>query len=109
MAVTLVVKWTTNYTNNALFKLQLGKLAILSRKEQGCIKYEVLQDVDDLFFNTYILIEKYVNEAALQEHVNSDHYKWLVKDLESLAVFDADVIKLKPVGADVNEKPVDMG
>ena len=46
------------------------------RAEKGNLFYKVHQSSSDE--NTLIFFEKYKNEAAVEEHRNSDHYKILV-------------------------------
>ena len=44
-----------------------------SRAEPGCISFEWYRSADDP--NLWVLIEAFVDEAAGQAHVESDHFK----------------------------------
>ena len=44
-----------------------------SRLEPGCLAYEAHRDSED--GNRFLLYEQYEDEAALQAHADSDHFK----------------------------------
>ncbi|MGE5630585.1 MAG: putative quinol monooxygenase [Caulobacteraceae bacterium] len=48
-------------------------------KEEGCIRYELFQDVKDP--NTLIILEEWENEEALGRHMASEHFKRLVPQM----------------------------
>jgi quinol monooxygenase YgiN len=49
------------------------QLAEASRKEPGCVSYVPHQSEEDP--NTLVIYEKYVDEAALTAHRESEHFK----------------------------------
>lgn len=51
-------------------------------KEEGCIKYELFQDVKDP--NALIFIEEWENEQALDDHMASEHFKRLIPQMNAL-------------------------
>jgi quinol monooxygenase YgiN len=53
-----------------------AELRVKSLAEPGCLDYEVLASVDD--HNAVVLIERYRDSAALEDHRLSDHYRDLV-------------------------------
>lgn len=53
-----------------------GELAIKSRKEEGCITYNLFQDINDKTVLT--MIEEWENEEILEKHRNTEHFKTLV-------------------------------
>lgn len=55
-----------------------------SRKEEGCIEYNLYQDKNDKSILT--VFEKWENEEALEKHKNSEHFKRLVPLISSLRV-----------------------
>lgn len=64
-----------------------------SRKESGCIQYDVHQSMQD---SNYILIEVWENEEAVEAHINSSHYQ---KYRESIPDFVSlrEVFKMKKI------------
>ena len=51
-------------------------LAPASRSEAGCLQYVAHQDLDDP--RRFMFYEQYVDEAAFQAHVASDHFqRWV--------------------------------
>jgi quinol monooxygenase YgiN len=53
-----------------------------TKKEAGCLAYELNQDPDDP--TTYVMFEKFKNVAALEAHLKSEHTTKLLKALEPL-------------------------
>lgn len=51
-------------------------------QENGCIKYELFQDVKDP--NTLIIIEEWESQEALNNHMASEHFKRIVPLLSEL-------------------------
>lgn len=51
-------------------------------KEEGCIKYELFQDVKDP--KVMIIIEEWESEGALNKHMASEHFKRIVPQLNEL-------------------------
>jgi quinol monooxygenase YgiN len=54
-----------------------------TKKEAGCLAYELNRDSDDP--TTYIMFEKFKNVAALQDHLKLEHTTKLLKALEPLS------------------------
>jgi quinol monooxygenase YgiN len=51
----------------------LLRLAAASRKETGCTRYEVVQDIGDS--NVFALIEEWANAEALDRHNETAHVR----------------------------------
>lgn len=62
-------------------------------KEEGCIKYEIFQDVKDP--KVMIIIEEWENEEALDRHMGSEHFKRIVPQLNELREKASEVNILK--------------
>ena len=45
-----------------------------SASEPGCLRYDVLQDIEDP--TTICLFEVFADEDAFNAHLATDHYKW---------------------------------
>jgi quinol monooxygenase YgiN len=54
-----------------------------TKKEPGCLAYELNRDADDP--TAYVMFEKFKNVAALEDHLRQDHTKKIFKALEALA------------------------
>jgi quinol monooxygenase YgiN len=54
----------------------LREMTPLSRAELGCLQYDAYRHPDDP--NTFVLFERYVDEAALEAHTASPHAQELV-------------------------------
>lgn len=62
-------------------------------KEEGCIKYELFQDIQDL--NTMLIIEEWESEEALNKHMASEHFKRIIPQLKELREKTSEVNILK--------------
>ncbi|MHC1720169.1 MAG: putative quinol monooxygenase [Clostridiaceae bacterium] len=56
------------------------ELAAPSRKEKGCLSYELFQDQKDS--DIVAIIEEWENKEALDEHKKTDHFINLVPELD---------------------------
>lgn len=54
------------------------KLQVATRQEPGCITYVVQRSRENP--RLYLVYEQYTNEAALEEHRNSPHFKKFATD-----------------------------
>lgn len=64
-------------------------------KEEGCIKYELFQDVKDP--NVLIIIEEWENEEALNKHMASEHFKRLIPQMNEMREKPSEVNLLKKI------------
>lgn len=71
------------------FKILAEKLINESRKEEGCISYELCQDVNNK--NILTFIEKWVSQEAIDIHNNSNHFTSIVPKLRQLQVGESEV------------------
>lgn len=79
----LVVNWMAEKGNEQKVIDVFSKLAAASRQEPGCRQYSVLQHRDNP--RHFFVFEVYDNEAALQAHRDSQHFKqYATKDLPAL-------------------------
>ncbi len=56
-----------------------SELVETSRKENGCVSYELYQDISDPSVMT--IMEEWKNKTALNEHINSGPFKKIVPEL----------------------------
>ena len=55
----------------------LKNMVTNSRREPGCLRFDVLQDKDDK--SKFVIQEVYKDEAALEDHKKTDHYnQWVI-------------------------------
>jgi quinol monooxygenase YgiN len=52
---------------------ELTALLVPTRKEPGCLTYELHRDPEDPV--KFMFFEKFKSQAALDEHVNAPHFK----------------------------------
>lgn len=60
-----------------------------SRKEEGCISYELCQELDNK--NKFVFVEKWKSKEAIDSHNNSKHFKAIVPKLGELQEGEAEV------------------
>lgn len=77
MSIVVYAQITTENKNGFLTKDIIKNLAKLSRREQGCIKYDLITKEDG-----YIVFEEWESTAALEMHKKSEHFKRLVEAIE---------------------------
>ena len=76
MTVVLSIRWVAREGEGDTVEDILRRIAPLARAEPGCLQYEVHQHADDP--NTFVLFERYVDEAALEAHAASPYVQELV-------------------------------
>lgn len=62
-----------------------------SRKEEGVLFYSHYEDVEDR--NTFIVVENYVDEAAIKSHNESEHLQMFKNEIGNFVV-EAPVIEM---------------
>jgi (4S)-4-hydroxy-5-phosphonooxypentane-2,3-dione isomerase len=67
-----------------------------TRQEPGCIQYKGLQSTVDS--TSFAMYEEYKDEAALQSHSSSDHFKQYVKEGLDKIVVERQRTLLRPAG-----------
>lgn len=65
------------------------KLAEETRKEPGCLSYELVQEEKTVFY----FVEKYKDEAALEFHRNSAHFQKYVPMFNAFRAKPSEVTK----------------
>lgn len=67
------------------------KLVKETRKEKGCISYDLCQDLNDK--NIFVFVEKYENKEAIDRHSKSEHFTTIVPKLKDLKEKESEVSK----------------
>ncbi len=78
MTVVLAVTWVAKEGEREAVADLLRRLIPLSRAEPGCLQYDAHSDPGDP--DRFFLFERYVDEAALEAHSTSPHFRELVLD-----------------------------
>jgi autoinducer 2-degrading protein len=76
VTIVLAVTWVAKDGEADAVAELLRQVTPLSRAEPGCLQYDVHRDRDDR--NRFFLFERYVDEAALEAHGASPHFRQLV-------------------------------
>ena len=92
--IKIVAKNPVTAENKAKFIETAKELIEKSRKESGCISYNLFESVDGKYLT---FIEEWKNEKAIEEHNNSDHFKSIVPKLGELTSGEMDVVLYKEV------------
>ncbi|MEI0531780.1 putative quinol monooxygenase [Brachyspira pilosicoli] len=75
--------------------LKLAKeLIIESRKEEGCIAYDIYESIDG---RSLTFIEEWKDEEAIKSHNNSNHFKTIVPKLAEFIDGEMDVSLYKKI------------
>ncbi|MGP4068345.1 putative quinol monooxygenase [Halobacillus sp. B29] len=79
IAITAVFKPKDGHKDALLDELEKVKKA--SRKEEGCIQYDLHQSIES---NTIFLYEVWKDSGAVQNHIETVHYKTYRENTEDL-------------------------
>lgn len=75
-AVVVVAHWQTTPDAVDTVLACIAELAPQSIAEPGCLGYEAFRSVEDQ--TSFVLIERYRDDAALEAHAGSPHYQEIV-------------------------------
>ena len=92
--IKIIAKNPVSSENKAKFIETAKELIEKSRKESGCISYNLFESVDGKYLT---FIEEWKNEKAIEEHNNSAHFKSIVPKLGELTSGEMDVVLYKEV------------
>ncbi|QCX33189.1 antibiotic biosynthesis monooxygenase [Caloramator sp. E03] len=65
------------------------ELVELTRKEEGCITYELFQDEKDS--SILCMIEEWESREALDKHLNSQHFKRIVPNIKKYMIKETEL------------------
>jgi autoinducer 2-degrading protein len=83
--IVLAVTWVANPGQEEEVARIFAKLEVASRQEPGCLMYIVHRHKDDP--RTFFIYEQYKDEAALQAHRDSAHFReYAVQALKDIGV-----------------------
>jgi quinol monooxygenase YgiN len=81
-------------------KVRTALLTILepTRKEDGCLKYKLFENIAD--HCQFTLIGAWENEDAFDDHLQSDHYRQVDKNIKDELIKTTDVKRYKYIQTD---------
>jgi quinol monooxygenase YgiN len=71
----VVVRFTPKFGNDAQVEKVLRGMVPATRGEPGCRRYDLFRSSDAAGIPLFFLIENYANEASVQAHRETFHYK----------------------------------
>ncbi len=80
--ITIVAKIVAKTDSVEAVKAELLKLIPPTRKEDGCIEYDLHQD--NLDPAVFIFYETWESAASVEKHVSTDHYRVYIKALDGM-------------------------
>ena len=92
--IKIVAKNPITNENKTKFIETAKELIEKSRKEKGCISYNLYESTDGKYLT---FIEEWKDEKAIENHNNSEHFKSIVPKLGELTSGEMDVVLYKEV------------
>lgn len=74
----------------------LQALVAPTLKEQGCLRYELLQRQDDP--TAFVFVETWASDASLEAHMATPHFQGALPRLLPLLTAPPDIARFQPVG-----------
>jgi len=93
--ITIIAKCLLKDGLKEKFKKTAIELIESSRKEDGCISYNLYEDLNNE--NILIFIEEWKDKEAINSHNNSEHFKRIVTELSELYLMDPEISLYKVV------------
>ena len=80
--ITVVAKIVAKKDSVEAVKAELLKLIPPTKRESGCIEYNLHQDNQNP--SIFLFYETWEDAASIEKHINTDHYKAYVKALDGM-------------------------
>lgn len=87
--ISIVAKFTIKAGKESIFAELIQPLIEASNAEDGCLEYALQKHTKQA--NTFCLIEKWKNQAAVDIHNNTEHFTTTVPKLVEIAEVTVDV------------------
>jgi quinol monooxygenase YgiN len=94
--VRVIVKVCARQDSIPAIKSILMELTVHSRKEKGCVSYEVLQNKTDQ--SVFMLVEEWDSVSALDAHNNTPHFHSAVSTAQPFLAKELDVGRYVMIG-----------
>lgn len=89
--ISIVAKFIINEGEENNFLTLTKGLVEASQKEKGCVEYALHKDIKN--DKTYVMIEKWQDQAAIDFHNNSPHFTNTVPKIAEIAQVEVDLYK----------------
>jgi len=87
--ISIVAKFIVNSGEEQKFLDLVNELGVASRAEEGCLEYILHKDVAKP--STYCILEKWKDQAAIDEHNQTPHFTRIVPRIVQIAKAEIDV------------------
>ncbi len=87
--ILIVAKFTIKAGEEENFLALTRELVKTSNKEKGCVEYSLHKDVKKEL--TYCMLEKWKDQAAIDEHNNSSHFTSILPQIGQIAAVEVDI------------------
>jgi quinol monooxygenase YgiN len=87
--IKIIAKFTVKENKSEEFKGYAAELTAETRKEAGCISYQLLQDINNGKILTFV--EEWYNQEAIDNHNKSKHFQAIVPKLMLLLEKDPEI------------------
>lgn len=87
--ISIVAKFVVNAGEEENFLAIAEKLVKSSNQEKGCIEYALQKHLHQE--RTYCMLEKWKDQAAIDEHNKSEHFTSLVPQIGKIATVEVDI------------------
>ncbi len=87
--ISIVAKFIVKEGEEEKFLNLVNELGAISKKEEGCIEYILHKDIQKAL--TYCIIEKWKDQAAIDEHNSSPHFTSIVPQITTIAEAEIDI------------------
>ena len=89
--ISIVAKFRVKEEQEEKFLNLLKELGEASQAEKRCIEYILHKDVKKAL--TYCILEKWQDQAAIDEHNNTKHFTTIIPQLIEIAQAEIDIYK----------------
>lgn len=90
----IIASFSIKTENREELLISFRKVVDGTRKEIGCISYDLFEDKNDL--QKYIILETWESEDHLDEHKKTDHYLTFKEEIKN-KILSLDVVSLQQV------------
>ena len=91
--ITIIAKSIIKEGSKEYFKKNAKELINESRKEEGCISYNLYEDLKNK--EIMVFLEEWKDEKSIEMHKNSEHYKRIIPILNKFRKGPSEITLLK--------------
>ena len=94
-SIMLIVESNAAHGNAPQVRSRLESIVERTRDEDGCLRYELVQDLDD--DNHIILIEEWRDQTALDAHLAQAHVNAVFQSVMPLVADEGRLTRVRPI------------